>query len=121
MKTLNLNLSKIQFSATLFLSLVLFLSCNASNENDKQIKLTESEMSDIMKLHIILDDSNYVIDISKEDAYKAGVTNAFYDSLLVNISRGNKMIEETLKAKDAVVSLVDMQNDSIIVIRKGNQ
>lgn len=108
---------KLIYCIVISFFVVVIVSCNT---NCKQ-KLSEHEMSNVMKQYIIIDSVGYVLNITKEEAYELGVDYEFYDSLLVTIERGNIMIEETLKAKDAIVSLVDMQNDSLIVIRKGNQ
>lgn len=95
-------------------------SCKTSINNSTK-NLTEKEMSSVLKSHITLKDTMIVIEISRDKANKLGVSNAYYDTLVANVNRGNEMIKETLKEDNAVVSLVDMKNDTVLHIRKGNQ
>ena len=95
-------------------------SCNAGGDSSVK-KLTDGEMSAILKKHITLKDTMIVIEVSRDEANKLGVSYAFYDTLVANIDRGNKMVKETLKADNAVVGLVDMKNDTVLNIRKGDQ
>jgi hypothetical protein len=107
----------------IYLAMLLFVfslsSCHAGGDTSK--KLTDTQMSAILKKHITLKDTMIVIEISRAKANKLGISNAYYDTLVANINRGNNMVKETLKAKDAVVGLYDLKNDTALTIRKGNQ
>lgn len=102
------------------LEIALFVPIYKKSANSENHK-SESEMSAIMKSHITLKDTLYVVEISKEEALKLGVSDSFYTELIGNIERGNKMIKKTLESENAVVSIVDMKTDSLLEVRKGNQ
>ncbi|MBP6662478.1 MAG: hypothetical protein KA172_05270 [Paludibacter sp.] len=95
-------------------------SCKTSINNSTK-NLTEKDMARVLKSYITLKDTMILIEISRDRANKLGISNAYYDTLVASINRGNKMIKETLKEDNAVVSLVDMKNDTLQHIRKGDQ
>jgi hypothetical protein len=120
MKTFNFKTSLLSGSVVILLIALSVTSCNANREDSKR-KLTEKEMSAIIKKHITLKDTLYVVDISRHKANKLGISNEFYDTLIINIKRANKMLKQTLKEKDAVIGITDMKNNKELEIRKGNQ
>jgi len=120
MKTFNFKTSLLSGSVVILLIALSVTSCNANREDSKR-KLTEKEMSAIIKKHITLKDTLYVVDISRYKANKLGISNEFYDTLIINIKRANKMLKQTLKEKDAVIGITDMKNNKELEIRKGNQ
>jgi len=120
MKTFNFKTSLLSGSVVILLIAFSVTSCNANREDSKR-KLTEKEMSAIIKKHITLKDTLYVVDISRYKANKLGISNEFYDTLIINIKRANKMLKQTLKEKDAVIGITDMKNNKEFEIRKGNQ
>jgi len=120
MKTFNFKTSLLSGSVVILLIALSVTYCNANREDSKR-KLTEKEMSAIIKKHITLKDTLYVVDISRYKANKLGISNEFYDTLIINIKRANKMLKQTLKEKDAVIGITDMKNNKELEIRKGNQ
>jgi len=71
----------------IYLAMLLFVfslsSCHAGGDTTK--KLTDTEMSAILKKHITLKDTMVVIEISRDEANKLGVSNPYYDTLVANI------------------------------------
>lgn len=108
-------------SILLIIGIVIISLFSCLTKENHKAELTESEMFKIMKNYITVKDTALSVEITRDSAYKLGVSLAFYDTLMANVIRGNKMVKNASSNDDYIGSLNDYKNDSIIRFKKGNQ
>ena len=107
--------------AIILLTIISFQSCENSSDKTNNVNIKKEIYRKLCK-HIVLNRTTYMyhVKISREDASKLGITNEFYDELVRDLGRMNKLTKEVLKAKNYSLSLKDYQNDTTLVINKGD-
>lgn len=82
--------------------------------SEQEIRNMDRNYAILLKYIKINEDSlSYTLDISEEDAVKAGVDKEYYHSVLESVRSTNEALKEASERGDSILPLLDFQKSAV--------